>query len=111
LDLRKKKKAVVIELLKSMNFDIIDGDDGFKYLRSMTIDSVEEENYEKIMNECEEKMKQLDDLKKKTIESMWLEELSVLQTQYKKYKKERTDRLTGGGSKKLKIKKKKLKAK
>ena len=58
--------------------DIIDEDEGFKYLRSMTIDSVEEENYEKLMKECEEKLKQLEILKKRTIENMWLEEISDL---------------------------------
>jgi DNA topoisomerase-2 len=111
LDLRKKKKAVVIELLKTMGFDIIDEDDGYKYLRSMTIDSVEEENYTKLMDECNIRKQELEALKLKTIENMWLEEISVLQTQYKKYKKEREDRLSGGGSKKLKIRKKKLKKK
>lgn len=111
LDLRKKKKAVVIELLNSMGFDIIDEDDGYKYLRSMTIDSVEEENYTKLMDECNIREQELEALKLKTIENMWLEEISVLQKQYKKYKKEREDRLTGGGSKKLKIRKKKLKNK
>ena len=107
LDLRKKKKSVVVELLKNMNFDIIDEDDSYKYLRSMPIDSVEEENYAKLMNESEEKVNQLEALKLKTIENIWLEELSILQTQYKIYIKERKDRLTGGGSKKIKIRKKK----
>ena len=108
LDLRKKKKDTVIELLKTMGFDIIDEDEGFKYLRSMTIDSVEEENYEKLMKECEEKLKQLEILKKRTIENMWLEEISDLEKQYIKYKRERNDRLTGGSIKKMKIKKKKI---
>merc|ERR1712166_144829 len=107
LDLRKKKKDTVIELLKTMGFDIIDEDEGFKYLRSMTIDSVEEENYEKLMKECEEKLKQLEILKKRTIENMWLEEISDLEKQYVKYKRERNDRLTGGSIKKMKIKKSK----
>ena len=93
--------------MKSLNFDIIDDDEGFKYLRSMTIDSVEEENYEKLMKECEEKAKQLDILKEKTIENMWLEEISVLEKQYVKYKKERNDRLTGGSIKKVRLKKSK----
>ena len=114
LDLRKKKKTVVIDLLKTMGFDVIDEDDGFKYLRSMTIDSVEEENYQKLMNECQEKKDELEKLKEKTIESMWLDELNVLEKQYKKYQKERTDRLTGVSAKKvkkMKLKKMKIKKK
>ena len=48
IDLRKKKKQQVVELLKSRNYDVIDGDNDYKYLRSMTIDSVEEENVVKL---------------------------------------------------------------
>ena len=50
LVLRKKKKQQVIELLKSKNYDVIDGDEEFKYLRTMPIDSVEEENVAKLLN-------------------------------------------------------------
>ena len=49
--LRKKKKHEVIEMLKSKNYDTIDDDEEYKYLRSMPIDSVEEENYEKLLNQ------------------------------------------------------------
>ena len=44
--LRKKKKQIVIELLKNRNYDIIDNDNEFKYLRSMTFEQLEEENIE-----------------------------------------------------------------
>ena len=78
----------------------------------MTIDSVEEEYYQKLMNECQEKKDELEKLKEKTIESMWLDELNVLEKQYKKYQKERTDRLTGVSAKKVKkMKLKKMKIK
>ena len=46
IDLRKKKKSVVIELLKSRGYDLIfDEGEEFNYLRKMPIDSVIEENY------------------------------------------------------------------
>ena len=48
IDLRKKKKAVVIELLKTRNYDVVDGDEEYKYLTKMPIDSVLEENVEKL---------------------------------------------------------------
>ena len=44
----------------------------------MTIDSVEEENFARLMQEKDEKMKQLAQLESKRIETMWLEELNLL---------------------------------
>ena len=106
LDLRKKKRNIVIQLLKSMNFDKINDDETFKYLRTMPIDSVEEENFSKLMKEKDEKQIELDVITSKTIESMWLAELAVLKTNYKRYKRERDDRQRGTSSKKIKIKRK-----
>jgi DNA topoisomerase-2 len=106
LDLRKKKRNIVIQLLKSMNFDKINDDETFKYLRTMPIDSVEEENFSKLMKERDEKQTELDIIKSKTIESMWIAELAVLKTNYKRYKRERNDRQCGTSSKKIKIKRK-----
>ena len=57
IDLRKKKKQQVIELLQSRNYDVIDQDNDYKYLRTMTIDSVEEENVAKLIAEKEKKQK------------------------------------------------------
>jgi len=94
LDLRRKKKSVVIELLKYMNFDIINDDKTYKYLRTMPIDSVEEENYNKLMKDVEEKKKLLNKIKKTTIQKQWLKELIILEKEYLKYRikrKERTD--------------------
>jgi len=106
LDLRKKKRNIVIQLLKSMNFDKINDDETFKYLRTMPIDSVEEENFSKLMKERDEKQVELDIIKSKTIESMWIAELTVLKTNYKRYKRERNDRQSGTSSRKIKIKRK-----
>jgi DNA topoisomerase II len=105
--LRKKKKVEVIALLKERKYDIIDGDDEYKYLRSMTIDNLEEENMLKLLEECKLLKQQYININKKTIEMMWLEDLTSLEKQYEKYKKERIDRLYGGGknSKKKKSKK------
>ena len=102
IDLRKKKKVDVIELLKSRGYDMVDEDEEYKYLRKMTIESVEEENYMRLMKECEMKKKELDVLKKKTIENMWLGELGVLKVEYEKYLVDRKVKLYG-----LDVKKKK----
>ena len=111
LDLRRKKKDVVVQLLKSMHFDILDADETYKYLRTMTIDSVEEENFARLMQEKDEKMKQLAQLESKRIETMWLEELNLLKIKYNKYKQERNNRHSGLKLKKHKLTKKSKKLK
>ena len=109
LILRKKKKVEVIEMLKNKGYDIIGDDTEYKYLRSMPIDSVEEENYNKLLAQKGQKEDELEKIKKKTIEQMWLEELNVLEKQYSKYKNDRIVRAKGIGAKIKKKKKQKKK--
>jgi DNA topoisomerase-2 len=113
LVLRKKKKAEVIQMLKDKNYDTIDGDNEYKYLRTMSIDSVEEENLQKLLKECGKKKTDLENLKKRNIENIWLDELGELSEKYATYRNDRIRRAAGiGESKKLKkIKKKKKKLK
>ena len=99
IDLRKKKKAVVIQLLKDTGYDVLDGDEEYKYLREMRLSMVEEENYTKLMEELENKRKELDTLKKTTIEQMWLRELNDLEKALAKYKNDRKVRQFGLGAK------------
>ena len=84
VDLRKKNAQLVKELMTSKGFDLIDGN--FNYLIKMPMDSVTEENVEKILKEKTDAEKQLNKLKKTTLETMWLSELETLQNEYKKYK-------------------------
>ena len=102
IDLRKMKKDMVIQLLKTRNYDILDGEEDYKYLRTMRIEQVEEENMNKLLEEKDEKMKDLEILKNTTIETMWLNELDELTIQFKKYKLQRRARQMG---KKIKGKK------
>ena len=106
IDLRRKKKDVVIELLKSRGYDgeCFD-DEEFNYLRKMPIDSVIEENIQKLLKEKEEKEIELKKIMETTIEEMWLKELKELKKQYCKYQNDRKIRAVGG----KKLKKKKLK--
>ena len=103
IDLRKKKKAQVIDLLKSRNYDIIDNDKEYKYLRGMKIESLEEENIVRLRKERDEKMKELEVLKKTSERKMWLTDLKQFEKLYDKYLVERQDRVFG------KVKKKKVK--
>ena len=104
LVLRKKKKDEVVALLKSKNYDVIDEDEDYKYLRTMTIDSVEEENVFKLLKDRGNKESDFDLLKKKNVEGIWLEELSELSQQYIIYRNARIRRAAGFTTKKKKIK-------
>jgi DNA topoisomerase II len=107
IDLRKKKKDVVIQLLKDRGYDLIfnEGEE-FNYLRKMPIDSVIEENYLKLLKEKEEKEMQLKIITETSVEDMWYTELNDLEKEYLKYQNERKVRAMGG--KKIKKKKKKI---
>lgn len=87
VDLRRKNATVVHDLLTSMEFALIDGD--FKYLIKMPMDSVTQENVDKIMKEKGDAEKELEVLQKTKLETMWLSELDTLKSQYEKYKEHR----------------------
>ena len=95
IDLRRKKKNQVIDMLKQLEYDVIDDDAEYKYLRTMTIDSVEEENVHKLLAEKEKKEKELDIIKKKTVEQMWTDEINALEKEYVKYQEVRKSKLFG----------------
>ena len=99
IDLRKKKKDVVIQLLKDRNYDVLDGDEEYKYLREMRLSMVEEENYNKLMVERDNKVKELEVLKNTTVEQIWLRELNELEKAIAKYRNDRKVRQFGLGAK------------
>ena len=107
IDLRKKKKEEVIQMLKDKQYNIIDDDKEYKYLTKMTMDSVTEENVEKLFKEKGEKEKELETIKTTSINQMWSSELDNLKSLYIEYKESR-QRLMDGGEKneKAKLKKK-----
>jgi DNA gyrase/topoisomerase IV subunit A len=82
LDLRKKKTSVVSALLKERSYDVIDGDEDYKYLVRLPMDSVTEENIAKIMAEKDRKLAELNQLKTTTESQLWLYELQELKTAY-----------------------------
>jgi len=102
IDLRKKKKEQVVKLLEDKEYDKIDGDEDYKYLVKMPMDSVTEENVEKLLKDKGNKEIELETVKKTTINKMWLSELDNLKTQYIEYKEER-NRIMNGEEKKKKV--------
>jgi DNA topoisomerase-2 len=89
IDLRKKKKQEITNLLKGKKYDMMDEDDEYKYLIRMPMDSVSEENVEKLVAEHSSKSAELICIKNTTIQQMWLKELDILENEYKEYQKER----------------------
>ena len=109
IDLRRKKKDDVVALLETRKYDKID-DDEYKYLRSMPIDSVIEENIVRLRSERDKKMEQLEVLKTTTLETMWMDELGEFETHFTTYRKMRLSRQKGVSVKRV-IKKKTKKSK
>jgi DNA topoisomerase-2 len=97
IDLRKKKKQEIMSMLAEKNYDIIDEDNEYKYLVKMAMDSVSEENVEKLLKEQNEKIDELERVKLTTIEQMWLSELDILEQEYVIYQRERIQSLNGDG--------------
>jgi hypothetical protein len=76
-------------MLKTKGYDIIEDDTEYKYLVKMPMDSVTEENAEKIFAEYTKKCNELDEIKNRTIVEMWNTELIQLKKEYVVYKKDR----------------------
>jgi DNA topoisomerase-2 len=106
IDLRKKTKDQVINMLKEKGYSPLKEDYDFKYLTKMTMDSVTNENIDKLTKDFLEKEKELNDIKNKTINNMWLEELDKVSQEYDFYKEQRERLSTDVVVKKKKVIKK-----
>jgi DNA topoisomerase II len=91
LDLRKKKREQVVAMLIESKYDVIDEDTDYKYLVKMPMDTVTEENVNKLMKDKETKLNEMHVLKTTSVEQFWLNELEVLRSQYAIYTKEREE--------------------
>jgi DNA topoisomerase-2 len=99
IDLRKKKKDEVVDMLNEKDYDVIDDDEDFKYLTKMPMDSVTEENVERLYKERGNKNAELDKVKTTTIHKMWLDDLETLKSVYGEYKEDRARLMSGADSK------------
>jgi len=104
IDLRKKKKEQVMSMLQGKGYDIIDDDNEYKYLTKMPMDSVTEENVEKLLKEKGSKEQELNVIKSTTINQMWSSELENLLEQYLEYKEARQRLMDGEETKSSKKK-------
>ena len=119
IDLRRKTNKQLAELLKERKYDMVDAKDkgegegeeaelsgqGYKYLLKLPMDSVSEENVQKLLNEKQKKEKELEELSSKTVKQMWMKDLEELEVEYNKFiemttyqmKNESGSKMTGGG--------------
>ena len=94
IDLRKKKKEQVVTMLAEKGFAKMD-DDEYKYLIKMPMDSVTEENVDKLLKDKESKETELHAIKNTSVHKMWKNELDILKEQYVEYKDLRTRLMNG----------------
>jgi DNA topoisomerase-2 len=94
IDLRKKNKEQVNLMLESKCYDkLMDNEEkdyNYKYLVKMPMDSVTEENVEKLNRERINKENELNTITNTTINKMWLNELDELKKQYIELKEKNT---------------------
>ena len=105
LDMRRKKKSEVSEMLCNADYDVVDDDADYKYLVRLPMDSVTEENVLKLMTDKEQKLVEVNVLKATSEQKLWLNELDGLKAEYLRYTSSRAE---GGKPTKAK-KKRKLK--
>ena len=87
VDLRKKNKHDICEMLQHKDYDMVGDDHEFKYLVKMPMDSVSEENIEKLLKEHATKQDEMERIKETSIQHMWLSELDILEKEYQEYQK------------------------
>ena len=82
IDLRRKKQTEIDILLESKKYDKIDN--SYKYLVKMPMDSVTEENVEKLQSDKQQKTEALLELENKPVSQIWFDELLELEKEYRK---------------------------
>jgi DNA topoisomerase-2 len=102
IDLRKKKKDSVVEMLQQKGYDKLEDDDEYRYLVKMPMDSVTEENVTKLLKDRSDKLAELTVIKATSVNQMWKSELDQLRDQYVEYKDARA-RLMAGEDKNKKV--------
>lgn len=104
IDLRRKTADAVVAMLERHGFDklVSQGSDAdYKYLIKMPMDSVTNENVEKLRKERDDALKELEILRGTTLEQMWSKELATLETKYMQYKAKREEIQTATKNKKV----------
>jgi len=89
VDLRNMKRDAIDIMLEEKRYDRSETDKDFRYLIKMTMDSVCQENVERLLQEKGKKETELEVLSNTCIEAMWNNELEELEEVYMRYREER----------------------
>jgi DNA gyrase/topoisomerase IV subunit B len=94
IDLRRKRSEELVAMLKAKGYDAISQGDrseggDYKYLLKLPMDSVSEENVQKLLKEKEQKDSQHATLQSTSIEQLWLGDLAELRAEYVKQEEAR----------------------
>jgi DNA topoisomerase-2 len=89
IDLRRKSKETVNQMLTTKGYTMINEDSDYKYLTELPMNSVTEEKVIQLEKQHNDKKMELELLRETTIHQMWFRELEVLETEYIKYKNDR----------------------
>ena len=109
IDLRRKKKDAIVKMLETKSYTKIEGDNDYKYLVKMSMDSVSEENVSKLKSDHQIKKNELEKIKNTRPEDIWLSELDELLIEYEKHINERKVQMDVSSNKKnKKVVKKKI---
>lgn len=85
LELRRQTKEAVFEKMTAHGYEHIHGDEEYKYLLKMPMDSVTDENVKDLLMERDNKRKQYQELTDTTIQNLWRRDLDELEEEYRKW--------------------------
>tara|TARA_E500000178_G_C16840026_1_gene670099 strand:- start:425 stop:937 length:513 start_codon:yes stop_codon:yes gene_type:complete len=109
LKINNRKKSDIEEYLEKNEYpkrkNESDGKTSYDYLIKMPIWNLTYEKKEELLKELNNKKDMLSVIEKKAIETMWLEDIEVFETQYTKYIKDRMKELDNKEDTKTKKKK------
>jgi DNA topoisomerase-2 len=89
IDLRRKRGDELTAMLQSKGYDHVEGDEQYKYLLKLPMDSVSEENVQKLLKEKGQKELCHATLQGTSIEQLWLADLAELRAEYMKQEEKR----------------------
>jgi DNA topoisomerase-2 len=93
IDLRRKRGDEVVSMLKEKGYQSQSQDneekDQYKYLLKLPMDSVSDENVERLIKERDHKKSQYETLNKTSPEDLWLSDLDELRVEYLKQEEKR----------------------
>jgi DNA topoisomerase-2 len=89
IDLRRKSSSQIDDLLTKNKLGKIE--DSYDYLIKMPMNSVSQENIDRLLKEKGNNELELQQLQNTTVQSMWLHEINNFEIQYNKYKQKRNN--------------------